>query len=199
MTDYLTSWFNDNLSTSTNRIRVQSTTTAQDSVINGGTYTTKWRENSIASGASAYAEFTIPVDTALSLTKRVINTNGSDFKYRAYPQGSYTTLADKVDDGNSFAKTRNNRQDGAVTNGLIRTTVTGTPTLTSAIVFDDIFGSEGSGNRSTGGLESENSFFILTGGQTFLLELRNDGSTTKAASVELEYLLFPESALPIIS
>jgi len=199
MLDYISSWFNDTLKSSTNRLRVQNTTTAQDAVINGAVFTTKWRENSIAAGASVYAEFTVPVDTAMSLTKRIINASGANFKYRVYPQGSYTVTTDKTDDGNSFAKTRSNRQDASTTQNLVRKNVTGTPTLTSAIIYDDVFGSEGNGNRSSGIAESDDSFLILTGGQTFLLELNNGGDTTKAASVELEYLLYPESLLPILS
>lgn len=180
------------------KVRVQTTTIVQDAVSLGLGYTTKWREDIIASGTSVYAEFTIPDGFALSLIKRAINTNSGNFKYKVFPEATYSVLSSKVDDADSFAVTSNNRQDITDSQLLERINIDSAPNQADQVVYIDVFGEEGQGNRASGGLDSADDFVMYVGGQKLLLQLTNGSNSDASAVVTLEFILFPQEQLPII-
>lgn len=187
------------LISSTDRLRTQNTSTAQDATLVGLSYEMLWREDVIADGTSVYAEFTIPDDMAMSLTNRVLNPSGNKFKFKAYPFGTYTIGADKVDDGDSFAFNRNKRSDISADQLCIRKTVSALPASNAFITYEDVFGSESTGNRTSGSLDSSDNFLVLNGINKFLLEMVNDGSSDMSASVKLDFILYPSESLPVIT
>lgn len=184
------------------RIKIQGLTINQQYIIDGLGFSTTWRENSIAAaGGEASSEFTVPSGYYMALDLRVLNPEFMSFKYKVFPEGTYTLGTAKVDDGDSFAKTRNLRQDSTfISQWLARYNVITEPSPTDFIIYEDIFGAEVSGSRSSSTLSAQSSFLLLSPDQKFLLKMINEGVEPMQSVVQLEYAFIPESLMtpPVI-
>lgn len=180
------------------RVKTEMLTVGQDFVLNGVGFESNWLEAAIATGQSRFAEFTIPSGYKMVLAFRHLNPSGDNFLYRVYPSGTYTFGGAKTDDAHNFAKTRNLRQDSGFDGQfLVRKNMTTPPAETSQIIYEPVWGSVNAGNRSVGSLDNEDSFFLLTGPQTFALEMKNAGTTNPmSAQVTLQYAFVPDNQIP---
>lgn len=180
------------------RVKTEMLTAGQDFVLNGVGFESNWVESTITTGQSRFAEFTIPSGYKMVLAHRHLNPSGDHFLYRVYPSGAYTFGAAKTDDAHNFAKTRNLRQDsGFAGQFLVRKVMTTPPAETAQIIYEPVWGSVNAGNRSVGSLDNEDSFLLLTGPQTFALEMKNAGTTNSmSAQVGLQYAFVPDSQIP---
>lgn len=186
------------------RLKVNSLTAGQQYVVDGIGYVTTWREDSIlaAPASDAWAEFTIPEGYYMALDSRLFKGSADSLIYRVFPEGTYVPGAAKTDDALSFGFTRNMRTGAAIpaiaAQHLIRQEApTTAPADTDFIIFEDLFGQKGKGsNISSGGIDSDSAFLLLSPGQKFLLRITNAGEVEAKTVVKLTYAFIPEAAIP---
>lgn len=184
------------------RLRSQTLTIGQQQILDGFGFESNWVEQAIPTSSSRYGEFTVPAGYKMVLSLRDLNPSGDNFLYKVYPQGSYTIGATKVDDADNFAKTRNLRQDAPfISQFLLRREVSVLPAASAHIIYATQWGQINAGNRSVGALGTNDSYLMLNGNQSFLLEMRNNGATNAMnAQVLLQYAFIPESRVsPILA
>ena len=181
------------------RLKTQTLGVGQQYIVDGIAFTTNWVELAVSNLGSRYAAFDVPSGYKMALDFRLLNTSSEKAWYHVYTEGAYTLGASKPNDSTGFVKTRNLRQDSTFTPTIAtRYNVSSAPTrITDSIIDEPVFGIAGSasGNKASGNLAPENTYFLLDGGQQFLLQIYNGGAGNLDMQVALNYAFIPENLI----
>jgi hypothetical protein len=184
------------------RLKVQSLGFEKDAIAQGLGFSTQWYESAIAANAQVYSEFVVPVGVYLVVDFRFIQTDSDKIFYRVYGEGSYVAGTDKTDTINNYTRTRKLRQDGLLeADPLRRINITTAPTFFDFIQSVPVLGvsGSGSGNKSSGNLETDTSAILLSPDQSFLLQIDNQGAGAGDVEILLNYALIPADLVREIS
>lgn len=174
----------------TARLKVESSGSADEYVLQGRGYYSEWIETSIAQNASVYSRFIVPAGFYLNLAFREITTNKEELFYRVYPATSATI--DTVGNAIDVRNLRTDKPDLAGAFNLV--TLTAAPTGNPDITIP-VFGSETTGNRSSGNTATEVISRLIAPGSELILELENGSGSAIHAQASFVFILIPESEI----
>lgn len=178
-----------------NRLLVNQRSSAINGIVKGRGYNCVWIEESLASGAKSYAQFTVPAGFYMSLDFREVTTDKERVFYRVY--GSYPAVTEST-----LIPARNMRSDGpAVVSEPMYRCSTPSPAVdpNNAIVRVPVFGEPAGGGKASGDVSTDNIFRLLHPTAKFLLELEN--ASTQAAFIDLTLIFrfIPEAEVEATS
>lgn len=182
-------YITDDMVTAQDRIKTEQLSITQQYIVNGWGWYFETDYPTLAAGARAYLEFTVPANVYMALDYRQIITDKERVFYYVYPFGSYGTTTPTA-----ALNIRNLRNDVTVAarSDLVNSvTVSPAPDPNNAVIHIPIFGSVGSGNRANGDIETDNIFRLLAPGSKFLVEVYNASATACYINISLVFGLIP--------
>lgn len=173
------------------RVKVQSLTFTQDVIVSGAGGSAEWIKTSIPAGGKVYAEFVVPEGYYVAVDHRDVTTDKDRLFYRVYKNYSEVTQT------GVNVITHNLRSDAPSLPSIVFecNAPSPAPLPATAYVTSPVFGVEGSGNRLSGDIRSEDVFRLLAPGTRYLIELHNESSQACFAQVNFIIGILPVSEI----
>lgn len=153
------------------RLAIQALDYRDDAIARGLGYYSYNRQD-LAAAAKSYVRFQCPADRYVVLLGREIVTNNTHVEYRTYTAWTGGTIGAAI-------PIRNLRSDTIYPTASTINYITGaTPTAGTDVTNFPVYGSEGAGNRVSGGSDSNQTFRLLAPGSSFLIEWENLSAST---------------------
>lgn len=171
------------------RLATQALDYRDDAIARGLGYYSYNRQD-VAASAKTHVRFQCPAERYVVLLGREIVTNNTHVEYRTYSAWTGGTVGASI-------PIRNLRSDTSfATESSINYIAGATPTAGTDVTNFPVYGSEGAGNRVSGGSDSSQTFRLLAPGSSFLIEWEN--LSASSVNIFTQYTWFELSPQVII-
>lgn len=172
------------------RLLVQNLDYRDDVIAQGAGFFVDYHQTAIPANSKTYVQVQAPSDRYMAIIDREFITDKDRAFYRAFTSYSAVTETTEI----PIQNLRTNSPLSSTTT-VFQCTAPTTIDQTSIISNVPIFGTVGSGNRSSGGISASGLFRLIEPGLSILFEWENATNSTMYFETQIAWFELPESAI----